>query len=94
MIDHDRLFKELLMAHICEFIELLMPEVAAYLDKDSLQLADKELFVDNMLRLWQGCITLSSYAKTLQPCLLASNRSSVEMDSGLGLDFLSCGLGG
>ena len=46
MIDHDRLFKELLMAHICEFIELLMPEVAAFLDKDSLQLADKELFVD------------------------------------------------
>ena len=46
MIDHDRLFKELLSVHIWEFIELLMPEVAAFLDKSSLQLADKELFSD------------------------------------------------
>ena len=46
MTDHDRLFKELLTAHAWEFIELLMPEVAAYLEKDSLQLADKELFAD------------------------------------------------
>lgn len=46
MIDHDRLFKGLLTAHIWEFIELLMPDVAAFLDKASLQLVDKELFTD------------------------------------------------
>ena len=46
MIDHDRLFKELLTAQAWEFIELFMPEVAAYLEKDSLQVADKELFAD------------------------------------------------
>lgn len=46
MIDHDRLFKELLSSHLWEFIELLMPEVANFLDKDSLQLVDKELFTD------------------------------------------------
>jgi hypothetical protein len=31
MIDHDRLFKELLTAHAWEFIELFLPEVAVYL---------------------------------------------------------------
>jgi hypothetical protein len=46
MIDHDRLFKELLAAHCWEFVELLMPDVAAFLDRDSLQLVDKELFTD------------------------------------------------
>ena len=46
MIDHDRLFKELLTAHALEYIELFMPEAAAYLEKDSLQPADKELSAD------------------------------------------------
>lgn len=46
MIDHDRLFKGLLSANIWEFIELFMPEVKKFLDRDSLQLVDKELFAD------------------------------------------------
>jgi hypothetical protein len=46
MINHDRLFKELLTAHVWEFIELFLAEVGAYLDRDSLQLVDKELFAD------------------------------------------------
>lgn len=46
MIDHDRLFKELLTSHIREFIELFMPDVASYLVKESLHLMDKELFTD------------------------------------------------
>src|SRR5437667_10170422 len=46
MIDHDRLFKELLIAFFFEFLELFLPEVAAYLDKRSLTFLDKEIFTD------------------------------------------------
>lgn len=45
-INHDRLFKELLTTFFVEFIELFLPEVAAYLDKDSLVALDKEVFTD------------------------------------------------
>lgn len=33
MIDHDRLFKELLTTFLLEFIELFLPELAASLEK-------------------------------------------------------------
>ncbi|MBE9226683.1 DUF4351 domain-containing protein [Phormidium sp. LEGE 05292] len=46
MIDHDRLFKELLTTFFFEFIELFFPEVAAYLERDSLTFLDKEIFTD------------------------------------------------
>jgi len=46
MIDHDRLFKELLITFFMEFIELFFPELAAYLDPRSLVFLDKELFTD------------------------------------------------
>ncbi len=46
MIDHDRLFKELLTTFFVEFIELFLPEVLDYLDQDSLVFLDKELFAD------------------------------------------------
>ena len=36
MIDHDRLFKELLQTFFWEFVEAFLPEVAAYLDRASL----------------------------------------------------------
>ena len=46
MVDHDRLFKELLTTFFVEFVELFLPDVAAYLDRRSLEFLDKELFTD------------------------------------------------
>lgn len=46
MIDHDRLFKELLSTFFWEFIELFFPAVTTYLERDSITFLDKELFVD------------------------------------------------
>lgn len=46
MIDHDRLFKELLTTFFVEFVELFLPDVSAYLDRDSLEFLDKEVFAD------------------------------------------------
>jgi hypothetical protein len=45
-MDHDRLFKELLTTFFVEFIELFFPELAAYLDRDSIEFLDKEIFTD------------------------------------------------
>jgi hypothetical protein len=44
--DHDRLFKELLTTFFVEFIQAFLPDVAAYLDPDSLEFLDKEIFID------------------------------------------------
>lgn len=46
MIDHDRLFKELLSTFFVEFLELFFPEVIAYVERDTLELLDKEIFTD------------------------------------------------
>ena len=46
MIDHDRLFKELLSTFFTEFIELFFPEVLNYLEPDSITFIDKEIFTD------------------------------------------------
>ena len=46
MLDHDRLFKELLHTFFWEFAEAFLPEVAGYLEKTSLVFLDKELFTD------------------------------------------------
>jgi len=46
MIDHDRLFKELLSTFFLEFVELFLPDVLSYLERDSLVFLDKELFTD------------------------------------------------
>jgi len=46
MIDHDRLFKELLTTFFPDFIDLFFPEVAAYLERDSVTFLDKEIFTD------------------------------------------------
>ncbi len=45
-IDHDRLFKLLLTTFFVEFIEMFLPEVAAYLDRGTIEFLDKELFTD------------------------------------------------
>ncbi len=50
MIDHDRLFKELITTFFGEFVDLFLPDVAAYLERDSLVFLDKEIFTDVMSR--------------------------------------------
>lgn len=46
MIDHDRLFKELLTTFFAEFVALFLSDVAAYLDPGTLTFLDKEVFTD------------------------------------------------
>lgn len=46
MIDHDRLFKELLTTFFAEFVELFLPNVSAHMERDSVEFLDKELFSD------------------------------------------------
>ena len=45
-LNHDRLFKELLSTFFLEFIELFFPQVTLYLEANTLQLLDKEVFTD------------------------------------------------
>ena len=46
-MDHDRLFKELISNFFGEFVELFLPEVSAYLDKDAdFVPIDQEVFTD------------------------------------------------
>ena len=45
-INHDRLFKELIITFFVEFLDLFFPAVLEYLDVDSIQFADKEVFND------------------------------------------------
>ena len=45
-INHDKLFKELLTTFFVEFLELFFPRVLDYLDTDSIQFIDKEIFSD------------------------------------------------
>nr|WP_242050548.1 Rpn family recombination-promoting nuclease/putative transposase [Oculatella sp. FACHB-28] len=46
MIDHDRLFKELLSTFFAEFIQLFLPEVFAYLEPNSTTFLNQEIFTD------------------------------------------------
>src|SRR5262245_43537722 len=46
MIDHDRLFKELLTTFFVEFLELFVPKLAAELDPTTISFLDKEIFTD------------------------------------------------
>ena len=46
MIDHDRLFKELLSTFFLEFLDLFFPNVTSYLEPDSITFLDKEVFTD------------------------------------------------
>jgi hypothetical protein len=43
---HDQLFKQVLGEFFPEFIELFFPQVAAYLDRDSIEFLPLELFAD------------------------------------------------
>ncbi|QSJ21091.1 Rpn family recombination-promoting nuclease/putative transposase [Nostoc sp. UHCC 0702] len=46
MIDHDRLFKELLSTFFVEFIDLFLPQVVSQIDRDSIQFLPQEVFTD------------------------------------------------
>jgi hypothetical protein len=46
VVDHDRLFKELITTFFVEFIALFLPEVMDYLEPDSVTFLDKEVFTD------------------------------------------------
>ena len=45
-VNHDQLFKELLTTFFVEFLDLFFPSVLEYLDTDSIQFIDKEVFTD------------------------------------------------
>ena len=45
-IDHDRLFKELIVNFFIEFLELFFRQLINYLDRDSITFLDKEIFTD------------------------------------------------
>jgi hypothetical protein len=46
MIDHDRLFKELLSTFLVEFLDLFLPHVANQIDRNSIQFLPQEVFTD------------------------------------------------
>ncbi len=46
MIDHDRLFKELLSIFFSEFIELFLPDVSGYIERDSTSFLNQEIFTN------------------------------------------------
>jgi hypothetical protein len=46
MTDHDHVFKELLGEFFPEFIDLFFPQVAAYLDRQSIEFQPQEIFAD------------------------------------------------
>ena len=45
-VPHDRLFKELLSTFLFEFLDLFLPELAVSLDRESIELLDKEMFTE------------------------------------------------
>ena len=45
-IDHDRLFKELLSTFFWEFLELFLPKVTEYVERNSIVFLSQEIFVD------------------------------------------------
>jgi hypothetical protein len=46
MIDHDRLFKELISTFFVEFLDLFLPEVVRQIERDSIQFLPQEVFND------------------------------------------------
>jgi hypothetical protein len=46
MTNHDRMFKELLTTFFSDFVGTFLPDVAAYLDLDSVVFLDKQIFTD------------------------------------------------
>ncbi|MGI2909077.1 Rpn family recombination-promoting nuclease/putative transposase [Tolypothrix sp. VBCCA 56010] len=46
MIDHDRLFKELISTFFVEFLDLFLPQVVSQIDRDYIQFLPQEVFND------------------------------------------------
>lgn len=46
MIDHDRLFKELISTFFVEFLDLFLPQLASQIDRDSIQFLPQDVFTD------------------------------------------------
>jgi len=46
VIDHDRLFKELIATFFVEFIQLFFPDIINYLEPNQITFLDKEVFTD------------------------------------------------
>lgn len=46
MIDHDRLFKELISTFFVEFLDLFLPQVASQIDRNSIQFLPQDVFTD------------------------------------------------
>ncbi|NJL39753.1 MAG: DUF4351 domain-containing protein [Leptolyngbyaceae cyanobacterium RM2_2_4] len=46
MIDHDRLFKELLTTFFVEFLELFLPDIASTIDQNSIRFLPQEYLAD------------------------------------------------
>ncbi|MBD2459324.1 Rpn family recombination-promoting nuclease/putative transposase [Nostoc sp. FACHB-87] len=46
MIDHDRLFKELLSTFFVEFLDLFLPQISSQIDRDSIQFLPQEVLTD------------------------------------------------
>ena len=46
MINHDRLFKELLTVFLFEFLELFLPELAHHIEPETIEFLDKEMFTE------------------------------------------------
>jgi hypothetical protein len=70
-MDHDRLFKELLTTFFYEFVELLLPEVSAYLEAGSVVFLDKEVFTDvtaGARYLAGGCFAISRVCTSYTAC--------------------------
>ncbi len=45
-MDHDQLFKEVLTTFFMDFLEVFCPELAAYIERESVEFLDKEVFTD------------------------------------------------
>ncbi len=45
-VDHDRLFKALLTHFFTDFVQAFLPSVAAYIEFDTIEFLDKEIFTD------------------------------------------------
>jgi hypothetical protein len=45
-IDHDSLFKQLISTFFIEFLELFLPNIAADIDRDSIQFLPEEILTD------------------------------------------------
>jgi hypothetical protein len=85
MIDHDRLFKELLSTFIIEFLELFIPEVVSYLELDTLVFLDKEVFTDVTAReQYEADLIVKCQFRGQETCFLIhiENQSYVQADFG------------